>query len=89
MYEVKWTGGNNTVDVWLLDNPTRFGKKIFSGITNNNYVSWVASPLSSSDLWNEMKGTFATPSSQYVMWVGCTDGNCTVDDSDAYFKIVE
>lgn len=89
MYKIKWTGGNNAVDVWLLDNPTRLGKKIFSGITNSNYVSWVATPFSSSDLWNEMKGTFAVPSGQYVIWVGCTDNNCTVDDSDSYFKIVE
>jgi peptidoglycan hydrolase CwlO-like protein len=88
MYEIKWTGGNNAVDVYLLDSPTRLGKKIFSGITNNNYVSWVAAPLSSSDLWNGTTGVYAAPSGQYVMWVGCADNNCTVDDSDSYFKIV-
>jgi len=88
MYEIRWTGGNSAVAVWLLDSPTRLGKKIFSGITNDNYASWVVAPLSSSDLWNETKGTFAVPSGQYVMLVGCADNNCTVDDSDSYFKII-
>lgn len=84
MYEIKWTGGNKSVDLYLLDNPTRFGKKIFSGIINNNYISWAASPLSSSDLSN-----YVTPSGQYIILVNCTDGNCAVDFSDSYFKIIE
>lgn len=88
-YDIKWTGGNSTVDVYLLDNVARLGKKIFSGIANNKYVSWIAKPLVSNDLYNAINGTYTTPSGQYVMFVGCTDNNCTVDDSDSYFKIGE
>lgn len=88
MYTIKWTGGNNAVDVYLLDNPTRLGKRIFSGIKNDNYVSWAATPFLSSDLYNDITNTFVTPSGQYIIMVQCTDNSCTVDDSDSYFKIV-
>jgi len=87
-YRIKWFGGTNNVDVYLLDNPTRLGKKIFSAIPNNGYVDWTVAPLASTDLYNYKTGSYNVPSGKYVMWVGCSDNNCTVDDSDSSFSII-
>lgn len=86
-YGITWTGGGSAIDVYLLDNTSRLGKKIFSGISNTHYVSWTAAPLSSNDLYDGKTGTYATPSGQYVIWIGCTDNSCIVDDSDSPFTI--
>jgi hypothetical protein len=86
-YRIKWSGGKSNVDVWLLDNPTRLGKEIFSGIPNNGYIDWTVAPLNTSDLYNGKTGTYSSPSGQYVMFVSCSDNDCTVDDSDSSFSI--
>jgi hypothetical protein len=87
-YRIRWTGGNNNVDIYLLDNPTRLGKKIFSGIANSSYVDWTVTPLTSNDLYDGKAELYRMPSGQYVILIGCSDGNCTVDTSDAPFSIV-
>ncbi|MEK7610042.1 MAG: peptidoglycan-binding protein [Patescibacteria group bacterium] len=85
-WTIKWFGGKDKIDVWLLDNPTRLGKKIFSSIANTGSVDWTVTTLSSSDLQDKI-GQYHDPSGQYVIFVNCADNNCTVDDSDASFSI--
>ncbi len=86
-YRIKWTGGTKKVEVFLLDEPTRLGNKIFSGIPNNGYVDWTVTPLYS--LFKPGTDTKVTPSGKYVIWIGCVDNeyDCTVDDSDVPFTI--
>jgi len=76
----------NKLDIWLLDEPTRLGKIIFSGVMNDGSEPWIVKPL---DYITDKNGQTSLPSGQYVILIGCTDNNCIVDDSDNSFVILQ
>lgn len=86
-YRVKWSGGRPGVEVWLLDDVTRLGKKIYTTSNNLGYFDWRVYPLLKSDLYDTKTNQYMNPSGHYVIFVNCAPGSCTVDDSDTYFTI--
>jgi hypothetical protein len=84
---IKWNKDNvpsSTIDISLLDNPTRYGDVIIKNTPNDGYESWVVKPLGKI---TSKDGGLINPSGAYVVLVSCSDNNCIVDDSDSYFKI--
>lgn len=84
---IKWNKENvpsRTVDISLLDDPTRYGSVIIPNTPNDGSESWVVRPLSQLE---GKDGKPIAPSGRYVAFVSCSDSNCIVDDSNSYFSI--
>ncbi len=86
---IKWSDvpSNKRLNVWLLDAPTRLGRKLFDGARSDLPFSWSVSSLSSQDLYNPKTGFYQTPSGTYVIFIECVDAGCVSDASDAPFTI--
>lgn len=84
---IKWDKSNvpsPTIDISLLDDPSRYGDVIIKNTPNDGSEEWTVRSLTSIET---KSGTTATPSGRYVIFVSCSDNNCIVDDSNRSFTI--
>jgi len=94
-HQIRWRSSDiapqQKIDITLLDEASRLGKVIFSGVPNDGTENWIIAPLTAADLFNSKTGQQEISSGRYAIHVQCADDssvNCIVDTSDSSFSIV-